>query len=301
MKQLHVLNRMARDLGMLPSQLAALIRTAPLRYKTFTIKKRDGTDRHVAQPAREVKIIQRWLIDDLRRSLPIHPSVMAYEPRTSIKENAKRHVASNFLLKMDFTNFFPSISVADIELHLETHCLADYDLSERKLISRACTWLPDRSASLQLCIGAPSSPLISNSIMYDFDQIISERAKNEQVTYTRYADDLTFSCNEKGVLSSYSELVSKTLADLVYPRIAINKDKTVHASRACRRMVTGVTLTPDGNLSIGRERKREIRAMYHRSTKGQLNDEQLEILNGLLAFAESIEPGFSKRLKDRYI
>ncbi|RQU27213.1 RNA-directed DNA polymerase [Burkholderia cenocepacia] len=299
MKQLHILNRMARDLGMLPSQLATLIRTAPLRYKTFTIKKRDGKDRHVAQPAREIKTIQRWLIEDLRQNLPIHPSVMAYEPGTSIKENAERHVKSNFLLKMDFTNFFPSISAIDIENHLEKHCPTAYDLSERKIISRACTWLPERSASLQLCIGAPSSPLISNSIMHEFDYIIGERAETDQVTYTRYADDLTFSCNEKGILSNYVDFVSETLKNLTYPRISVNNNKTVHASRACNRVVTGITLTPDGNLSIGRERKREIRAMYHRSTKGLLNDEQLQILNGLLAFIENIEPGFSKKLKQR--
>ena len=75
----ELVRKMSIDLGMLPSHLESIIKTAPLRYKKFTIPKRDGSKRNVAQPAREVKSIQRWIVKELRPHLPIHPSVTAYE------------------------------------------------------------------------------------------------------------------------------------------------------------------------------------------------------------------------------
>lgn len=294
-----ILTRMAGDFGSLASHLSVIIKTAPLRYKTFNIPKRDGTLRQVAQPAREVKAIQRWLMQDLRRHLPIHQAVMAYEPRTSIRKNALAHAHSQYLLKMDFTGFFPSISAKDIARHLDKYCAQQYTVEERNLIVRACTWLPKRSDPLQLCIGAPSSPLLSNSVMYEFDCLIAAQAQKDEVSYTRYADDLAFSCIRKQILSPYVELVSETLRKLTYPQIAVNRSKTVHASRAGHRMVTGVVITPDGELSVGRERKRLVRSMYHRSIHGRLTPDEQTVLDGLFAFVDCIEPGFSAKLKAR--
>ncbi|RQU41566.1 RNA-directed DNA polymerase [Burkholderia cenocepacia] len=297
MAHADILARMANDLGMLPGQLANIIKTAPLRYKVFTIPKRDGTRRTIAQPAREVKAIQRWLINELRPQLPIHDAVMAYEPGTSIKKNAEMHLRSQFILKMDFSNFFPSISAEALRLHLELHCGNRYSLADRHSIVRACTWAPERAPTLQLCIGAPSSPLLSNSVMYEFDCAIAQKAKSEGVTYTRYADDITFSATERGILAPYFIFVKEMLQQLAYPKITINERKTVHASRAGRRVVTGLILTPDGKISVGRDRKRLARSMFHRRALGLLSaDESIE-LDGLLAFIDSVEPGFSDRLR----
>ncbi|WP_186215963.1 retron St85 family RNA-directed DNA polymerase [Burkholderia gladioli] len=301
MAHADILLRMAADFGMLPTQLASIIKTAPLRYKVFEIPKRDGSPRTIAQPAREVKAVQRWLINELRPHLPIHDAVMAYEPGTSIKKNAETHLRSQFLLKMDFSNFFPSISAEALRLHLELHGGSRYTLADRHAIVRACTWLPERTewtSSLQLCIGAPSSPLLSNSVMYEFDCVIAEKAQFDGVTYTRYADDITFSSNERSILTLYSDFVNDTLGKLVYPRITVNGSKTVHASRAGRRVVTGLVLTPDGQISVGRDRKRLARSMFHRKTLGLLSAEEAAELDGLLAFIDSVEPGFSDRLRD---
>ncbi|WP_233864265.1 retron St85 family RNA-directed DNA polymerase [Paraburkholderia adhaesiva] len=294
-----LLRKMAGDLGMLPRQLASIIKTAPLRYKVFAIPKRDGSPRVIAQPAREVKAIQRWLINELRPQLPVHEDVMAYEPGTSIKKNAERHLGSRFMLKMDFSNFFPSISAEALHMHLESYCGNTYTLVDRQLIVRACTWLPQRTraTALQLCIGAPSSPLLSNSVMYEFDCAVSEKAQSEGVVYTRYADDITLSTTERGILSEYADFVSDTLATLAYPRVTVNRRKTVHASRAGLRMVTGIVLTPDGGLSVGRDRKRLARSMFHRRTLGLLTADESAELDGLLAFIDSVEPGFSATLR----
>ena len=289
---------MSRDLGMLPGHLQKIIRTAPLRYKVFSIPKRKGGLREVAQPAREVKSIQRWLIADLSRTLPLHESATAYRQGASIKDNAARHVDSEYILKMDFRNFFPSILMEDIVSHLVRHCPDEYDSSAMQLIAYVCTWAPRRQRPLRLCIGAPSSPLLSNSLLFEFDELIAQHAAEHGAIYTRYADDLTFSTSVPDVLNSFPDMVRDLVGQLAYPRLAINEGKTVFASRAGRRVITGVTITNDHRLSIGRERKRAIRAMYHHMLRGSLDDKGQQELRGLIAFAENIEPGFKMWLEE---
>lgn len=297
LRENDLIEEMSGDLGILPAHLAQIIRTAPLRYKVFHIKKKKpGEFREVAQPAREVKAIQYWVIIRFGDRLPIHSAATAYSEGSSIKENARRHVASNYFLKMDLRKFFPSILASDIERHLESTLPDELDGSARALVSRVCCWAPMRAPPLRLCIGAPTSPLLSNSIMYRFDDFMSKLAIADGVEYTRYADDLTFSTKYAGTLDRYRDHVSGALRELEYPRLSINEEKTVFASRASHRRVTGVVLTPTGTLSLGRERKRIIRAMFHRNSLGLLSQDEKEHLAGLLAFADSIEPGFSKRL-----
>ncbi|MBZ8144151.1 hypothetical protein CLD22_30745 [Rubrivivax gelatinosus] len=146
---------------------------------------------------------------------------------------------------------------------------------------------------MRLCIGAPSSPLLSNSVMFDFDRRLMDFAAHDQITYTRYADDLSLSARTSGALNAYPKLVAELTESLEYPKLALNTKKTVFASRAGRRIITGVTLTSDHQISIGRARKREIRAMHHRMTMDQLNLDEQKRLAGLISFAEDIEPGFS--------
>ena len=291
-----LIQRMAEDLAILPSHLENIIRTAPLRYKVFEIPKKSGGSRQVAQPAREVKAIQQWVIKNIGPKLPVHKSATAYSENASILKNAEAHVLSRYMLKLDFEQFFPSILSEDISLHLEQHGSALLDLSAGRLVAHLCCWAPMRKPPLRLCIGAPTSPLFSNSVMYEFDRLLSEMADKDGVTYTRYADDITLSSKVRGKIDGYEELITHLLSELNYPRIKLNAKKTVRASRAGKRTVTGLVITPSDKVSIGRERKRLIRAMYHRSLSQNFDEEQSRVLAGLLAFADSIEPGFSNRL-----
>jgi RNA-directed DNA polymerase len=294
--QADIIRNMASDLALMPAHLAAIIKTAPLRYKIFEIPKKAGGVREVAQPAREVKAIQRWLMQELVRWLPVHDGATAYRQGASIRKNAEAHRHSRYMLKLDFTSFFPSILADDIYAHLERHCSQHLDASARKLIAYVCCWARKRQPPLRLCIGAPSSPLLSNSIMFEFDTRVSSMANEDGIVYTRYADDITLSCRNRGRLDCYVDVVERLLSDIAYPRLTLNQAKTVRASRAGRRIVTGLILTPEGGVSIGRQRKRLIRAMYHRKVLGQLAPDDLLQLEGFLSFADSIEPGFSRRL-----
>jgi RNA-directed DNA polymerase len=153
---------------------------------------------------------------------------------------------------------------------------------------------------LVLSIGAPSSPFISNFMMYFFDESIRKACLDLNVTYTRYADDLTFSSNTKNVLFKVPEIVKKLLRDCFGGSITVNEVKTVFSSKAHNRHITGITVTNDNKLSIGRQRKRYISSLIYQFSINQLDQEYIKHLQGLIAFCLNIEPDFVERMKKKY-
>lgn len=153
---------------------------------------------------------------------------------------------------------------------------------------------------MRLSIGAPSSPFVSNVTMFFFDELISKICEDKGIIYTRYADDLSFSTNQKDILFSIPALVKESLKVVGLKNIKVNNAKTVFSSKKFNRHVTGITLSNEGVVSLGRERKRIISAMVHHFTLGLLDKESIYKLKGYLGFAKYIEPSFILRLKIKY-
>lgn len=284
--------------GLQSADIRTIIGQAPVSYKHYTIEKRTGGRRPIAQPAREVKSLQRLLLSRLQH-LPVHHAATAYRLNTSIRDNAERHIANGPILKLDFQNFFPSIRDRDWKAYCHRHSVfedaEDVELSTRLFFMRA-----PGSSVLRLAIGAPASPWLSNILMYDFDEAVTKAVAKDKVTYSRYADDLTFSANRTGFLNHVEKNVRAIIAGLVHPRLTINDEKTVTATTKYRRVVTGLVLSNDGRVTIGRERKREMRAALHQASLGKLDAEACGKLAGLLAFVKSVEPSYYERILLRH-
>jgi hypothetical protein len=293
---------LSRDLALPPKDLLYLVSSAPYRYKVYEIaKKAPGKKRIIAQPARELKPLQYWLMENVLSVFPIHPSAVAYRRGKNILDNAAPHAAHRYLCKLDFRNFFPSIKSTDFQRFMGSNPLATVWTEEDiGYMSRILFWRKKRGNVLQLSIGAPSSPLLSNILLYGFDVKVSALCAASGVTYTRYADDLSFSTNAPGILRVVEEKVGEICRQTRPPRLVLNEVKTVHASKKGLRRVTGLVLANDGVVSIGRQRKREIRATFHTYMRGGLNEEEIAELGGLLSFVKSVEPVFLERLARTY-
>ena len=290
-----------RDVRVTPHVLHRIIATAHHRYKVFRIPKRNSSAfREVAQPAMEVKLLQKWLINYLQSKLPVHDSAVAYCIGKGIKHNATIHKENRYVLKLDFKNFFPSISGIHIKKHIKKHCALQFTEEELNDMVQILCWTAPHSSKRVLCVGAPSSPFISNSILFEFDTYATNVAKKYDAIYTRYADDLTFSSNSEFVVSKIESEIRSILEVLKTPKLSINDDKTVHTSRGRGITITGIVVTPEKQLSIGRERKRLISSMVDYFLKAKLSFDDVQKLNGLLAFAYDIEPDFIRRLKTKY-
>ena len=131
------------------------------------------------------------------------------------------------------------------------------------------------------------------------DDKISALCKASNVTYTRYADDLYFSCTEKEILPKLPSEIKKIIRQLDHPTgLWLNLDKTIHSSKKRSMKITGLILTNSGSISIGREKKREIRSLAYNWEK--LDSKQKSHLSGYLAYCSSVEPSFINSLCKKY-
>lgn len=286
-----------------PAELSSLIASAPRRYKVYQVAKRaPGQWRTIAQPAREVKHLQRWVMRHVLRDLPIHTAATAYRSRLSIADNARPHLNGKFLLKMDLADFFPSITGNDIAKYL-TRVLPSLAPDLAAALPPILCRQPKGSKNLVLSIGAPSSPLVSNLLLYDFDCSVASACEELSVVYTRYADDLSFSAATSDSLQAIESAVIRILRSQKSPRLKLNPSKTVRVSRRDARRVTGLVLANQGFVSLGRERKRLLRAELHRiltAANAARDPKQLAYVLGWLSYVKSVEPAFFERLGTKY-
>lgn len=285
--------------GLSEHDVLRIVRNAPIRYKTYRIPKRAEGTRVISQPARELKALQRILTSELLSKLPVHPGATAYRPGVSIRANAAAHAKNGPILKYDFKDFFPSITSKDWLNYCENNRVFDND--EDLWMSTNILFQKRRGESrLTLAIGAPSSPSISNILMRDFDSTVSALVAKDHVTYTRYADDLTFSARRTGYLTGVDKILKRILREMKSPSLTLNLSKTAMATTKYKRFVTGLVLTNDGAVSLGHDRKRKIRAAVHHVKLGKLNEQQLAKLAGMLAFVNDVEPQFLAKLERTY-
>ena len=289
----------ADQLGLTLAEVQSIAATAPRRYFVWTIQKRSGGERTVCHPARELKAIQEYFLYSVLDHLPIHEAATAYVKGSSIKLNAQKHVASRVILKLDFADFFNSLKVANWRSYAAAK-FPDWSPQEIEFSSRILFWGVRSYSPICLAIGAPTSPHLSNALLFDVDTKLHAYALNFDLVYTRYADDITFSSKETIDRDKAIATVRQALKQASYSRVTLNEAKTKLVSNRVHRRVTGLVLTPDRKVSLGRERKRLISVMCHHQLHMKLPPENRPRLSGLLAFAQDVEPSFVKMLRRKY-
>jgi RNA-directed DNA polymerase len=291
-----LIEMIAQELQLDPGYLTMLAMTASHRYKEYFIPKASGGRRRILHPARELKTVQRWIHGKIISQFPVHESAGAYRRGQGILAHVTRHRGERFFLRMDFEDFFPSLSAEDIRRHFWKHAgLLPSQWSDRD------TEILNRFVCVKgrLTIGAVTSPSLSNTLCYELDCVLFNHCSRNGITYTRYADDLFFSTRIPNLLAQVESLVTSTLKSLEYPLdLHINKDKTRHSSKKGRVGITGLILTSDGKVSIGRKRKRRVKALIHQWDS--LEPSERRSLAGYLAYCASVEPDFLDTLCRKY-
>lgn len=216
----------------------------------------------------------------------------SYKKNISIKNLADKHKNNRYLLRIDFKDFFPSIKGDNIRLFLKNSNLKLSDLEITLINLFVCK-------NNKLTIGASSSPSITNAILFSFDDDVYKFCLEQNIIYSRYADDLYFSTNEEGILSSILEYVKNYIFSYKID-LHINYDKNIYTSKKHRRIITGLTITTDGNISVGRKQKQYIKSLINSYKYKCLEDEQINYLKGYLNFLVYIEPTYIDNLKNKY-
>lgn len=294
---MNIVSDLLKELELNPKEFTELLRIAPIAYKDFKIKKKSGGYREISQPTEKIKDAQRIISNRFLSKCEVSDHATAYEAGSSIKDNAARHLSRDFLYKLDFKDFFPSITPDDLMSALEFQSIKLSSI-ERYLLER---FLFKRDNNrLRLTIGAPSSPRVSNIVMLEFDQKVGEFCTKNNISYTRYADDLTFSFDDMEKSNEINKLVIGLLSVMSYPRLLLNEKKTRLIGKGRSKRVTGIVLTHDNRISVGRYNRKKIRAMCHLFSQHKLNKNDIPKLHGYLSFMRSVEPDYYQKLIGKY-
>jgi len=243
------LSSLTRDLGFSARALYAAANHKESHYHKTKIPKGNGEMRELTVPDGFMKAIQRRIVDVLLCREEISPYATAYRYGGSTRKNAVLHLKSDILLKLDIRQFFDHIIYPTVK---ERVFPADrYSEANRVLLSLLCI---HRDVLPQ---GAPTSPVISNIIMRDFDNTVGDWCRGRGINYTRYCDDMTFSGDFDP--SEVIELVKKELGKMGF---YLNGKKTVIARRGQKQVVTGIVVNDKMNTSAD-YRKKLRRELYY--------------------------------------
>ncbi len=222
-------------------------------YRKFVIPKKAGGFREISEPLPSLKEIQRWILDNILYQCIPHNFCKAYIPKGSIKDNARFHRNQNMVLKLDIKDFFSSLKYNKVYNSFKK---SGYRDSIAILLSNLTTL--DKS----LPQGSPTSAALSNLLCYGIDNRLSSFAIKENIRYTRYSDDLTFSGEFQ--TGQIIKMVSKVLGD---NDLLLNEDKTRLMLKNKRQVVTGIVVNK--KLQAPRYIRRELRkAIYYIKTFG---------------------------------
>ncbi|MBR2928738.1 MAG: RNA-directed DNA polymerase [Oscillospiraceae bacterium] len=238
------LSSLEQDLGFSARTLYAVSNNLTKHYHETKLPKKSGGFRKLSVPDQVLKAMQKRITEVLLIYMPVSRYAMAYRFGSSTIQNARYHVGKQIVLKLDILHFFDSIRYSDVKD--KAFPTAIYEEPLRILLTMLCY---HKDALPQ---GAPSSPAITNIILYEFDEQIGQWCRERNITYTRYCDDMTFSGD-----FDPAEVICLVRQELKKLGFLLNEQKTRIQRPGQQQTVTGIVVNE--KLSIPSDYRRKLR------------------------------------------
>ena len=290
-----------------------------MHYINFPIRKKSGGERIVSVPHKEMAAAQRWIFENVLSKLQPHSAAHGFAPGRSILTNAQPHMGADIVINADLKDFFPTISFHRVEGLFKS---VGYSPAVATIMALLCTECPRETVKFNGIVyhvatgqrslpqGACTSPAISNLIAKHFDLRLAGMAEKLGWTYTRYADDITYSAKTPGV--DASEANSKTGYVLARLRhiaddegFVINEKKTRVLRNHTRQSVTGVVV--NDRVGVARPTVRKLRAILHNAKKNGLESQNRDgkenfgaWLNGMISYVEMVNNKQGAKLRKSF-
>lgn len=325
------LNHLAVRSGVSYNYLRGIVSRFSDRYEDLTLLRRNGRKmRAISIPDQPLMAVQRWILREIVSRIPTHPDSYAYERGSSIRACATRHIGAGWLVKLDIENFFESINekhiyrvfrdagyVPLVALELARICTRSArraeHIDERKFASY---WKRREIQAYSTGVlgflpqGAPTSGALANLVTKDLDIRFSDLARQRNMVYTRYADDLTFSTRTPFVREHAVELVGVVRGIMRQFGFSLHERKTRVISPGGRKIVLGLLIDGD-RVRLNRDMRRRITENIRGVEKFDLAphvayrkfssiDGFVRHISGLLAFAADIEPEWALANRRRW-
>ena len=257
-------------------------------YQTFEVPKQKGGTRKICAPTGDLKQIQEKLYNLLSEHQQVVMQLNhtksnishGFERGKGIITNAEVHRNKRFVINIDLENFFDSFHFGRVCGFFEKNMNFQLPYEVAIIIAQLSCFKG------RLPQGAPTSPIITNYICQILDVRISKLSKKYHLDYTRYADDLSFSTNDKRFIDRWDSFYSELSKEIEKAGFKINEQKTSIRYRDSRQIVTG--LITNKKLSVDRRYYRQVRAMANTLyRKGEY------VSNGVISSLGQLEGMFS--------
>jgi hypothetical protein len=248
------LSGVALCLGVSPSLLRWMTVYRRANYRAFRLEKRSGGYRRIMAPRAFLKTTQRFLAQRLFSVLPVHDAVHSFRTGRSFITNALVHEGSPRLLKIDIQDFFDFISERMV---VDLLARNGFSISE----SRQLAALTTIGGSIPQ--GAPTSPVLSNSLLYDFDSAVSSEASARGLRYSRYSDDISLSGASESALEQMAIKIGAELKGRFGMRVNSRKAHLLLPHQ--RKIVTGVVVNE--RVTPSKAWRRQVRAAFDRAER----------------------------------
>jgi RNA-directed DNA polymerase len=302
---LHESADIAKAMGIELSELRWLTyhrrATAVVHYHRYDIPKKTGFTRAISAPKPMLAHAQRWILENILDKLSVEPDAHGFVRGRSIVTNAKPHVKRGVVINLDLRDFFPSITFRRVKGLF--HKLG-YSEHAATVLALICTEPPRAAAILDgktwgvalgdrmLPQGACTSPAITNAICRRLDRRLRGLAARHAFVYTRYADDLTFSGDDRRKVGL---LLSSVRSILTHEGFVEHAAKTHVMGRGRAQEVTGLVVNE--KVALDRDDRRNLRALLYNAARHGLASQNREDrpeferhVRGLVAFACMAEP-----------
>ena len=221
------------------------------RYTSFSIKKKSGGERNIHAPVNGLKHILRPFNIILNCVAEPHFKATGFVPGKSIVDNAAQHVGKNYVYNIDLKDFFHSFDRSWVKYGF---MIKPFNLGKEKeelafLLASICTHPFEIDGEIKTVLpqGAPTSPTITNILCVKLDKRLNGLAKRFGITYSRYADDITFS-SQTNVFNKedFLEELHRIIKD---QKLEMNPSKTRLQQKGYKQEVTGLIVNNKVNVN----------------------------------------------------
>jgi retron-type reverse transcriptase len=282
-------------------------------YVRFTISKRSGGVRQLFAPHEKLATAQEWILKSILDKVPTHPAAHGFVKGRSTVTNATEHVDRAVVINTDLENFFPTITFHRV---LGIFKQLGYSPAAATILALLCTESPRRLVTYAgrpyevatgpsaLPQGACTSPALSNLAARRLDSRLTGIARKLEYTYTRYADDLSFSFTGPSD-PKIGYLLSRIRHIAQDEGFTVNEPKTRVLKRAARQEVTGVVVNQ--RPGVPRPLYKRLRAILHRARHEGLAAQNRENrpnfeawLEGMIAYVSMVNAKQGRALADAF-
>lgn len=269
-------------------------------YQNISIRKRSNGFRKLTVPNEKLKVAQRVINQEVLSKIPVHWRCFSYHKGASIIKCASEHLGAKSLIKLDISDFFGSIDELTIYKSL---LKLNYSPSSSYAMSRLCTYPDVNKDNLGvLPQGAPTSPSLSNIVFFDIDCKLQKLANRNNLIYSRYADDITFSSLDNLERNDFIILKLSVVKILNYYGFCLNKNKIKFIPPGIPKFVLGINVGGRA-LKLSKKYKNDIDChiygvikngllshMYHRGFTSIFS--MIQHILGKINHAKSIDNNF---------